>query len=234
MTRITRIFAATNWRYAIGEVVLIVVGILIALAAADWNDRRLLRGEELALLDELRSGLQQDLVTVEAALEQVLGAEKQLMALQEVLADPQPYDPSMDELFGVVYGTRIVFLNTATYETLKSVGLQTVSNDTLRLGIAHMFDQSYALMLMNNDIDMAINLDLLRPYYLQNFRELKIGISATPISYEALIADPYYRNIVDYRLTVLRNNRITSYTAIIDDMRDLLAMLDDELGHDRG
>ncbi len=45
-----------NWKYAIGEVVLIVVGILIALAAADWNDRRVLREEELALLEELRTG----------------------------------------------------------------------------------------------------------------------------------------------------------------------------------
>ena len=234
MTRITRLFTATNWRYAVGEVVLIVVGILIALAAADWNDRRLLRIEEVALLNELRSELRQDLVTVEAALEQVLGAEQQLMALQKIFANPRPYDPSMDELFGIVYGTRIVFLNTAAYETLKSVGLQTVSNDTLRPTIARMFNQSYELMLMNNDIDMAINLDLLRPYYLQNFRELQIGKSATPINYDALIADPSYRNIVDYRLFVLRSNRITSYTRIVEEMRELLALLDDELGQDRG
>ncbi len=52
MTRIARIFTAINWKYAVGEVVPIVVGILIVLTAADWKERRVLREEELALLDE--------------------------------------------------------------------------------------------------------------------------------------------------------------------------------------
>ena len=159
MTRLNRIMTTVNWKYAIGEVVLIVVGILIALAAADWNDRRVLREEELALLEELRTGLLQDLVAVESALEQVLGAERQLMSLQELLANPRPYDSSMDALFGAVYGNRIIFLNTATYETLKSVGLQTVTNDNLRLRIAKLFNHSYTVMQMNNEIDMEINYD---------------------------------------------------------------------------
>ena len=38
MSRVSRIVTAVNWRYAVGEVLLIVVGILIALAVADWNE----------------------------------------------------------------------------------------------------------------------------------------------------------------------------------------------------
>ena len=229
MTRLNRIMTTVNWKYAIGEVVLIVVGILIALAAADWNDRRVLREEELALLEELRTGLLQDLVAVESALEQVLGAERQLMSLQELLANPRPYDSSMDALFGAVYGNRIIFLNTATYETLKSVGLQTVTNDNLRLRIAKLFNHSYTVMQMNNEIDMEINFELLRPYYLLNFRNLDITRSATPIDFDEVISDAYYHNVVDYRIAILRGNRITRYTVIVEEMREVLALLDDEL-----
>jgi hypothetical protein len=230
MTRLSRVVTAVNWLYAVGEVVLIVVGILIALAFADWNDRRIERGHELAMLGELRNGLETDLATIKNELADIYRAEQRLMALQQLLTNPRPYDPSMDELFGIVYGARIVFLNTAPYESLKSTGLQTISNDELRSAIAHLFTVSYATMLLNNDIDMKITLDIIRPFYLRNFRDIEFKLSATPIDYDVIFNDPYYRNIVDYRLIVLRSNRITSYTRIIDEIRDVLAMLEKELG----
>jgi len=219
-----------NWRYAIGEVVLIVVSILIALAFADWNDRRVERGHELEMLGELRNGLELDLATIAAELDGIYAAEQQLISLQQLLANPRPYDPSMDELFGVVYGTRIIFLNTAPYESLKSSGLQTISNDELRLGIARLFTELYEILLMNNGIDTEITLDTFRPYYLRNFRNLQFKQSATPIDYDALIKDPYFHNIVDYRLIVMRGNRIESYTRAIDEIREVLAMFEEELG----
>jgi len=84
---------------------------------------------------------------------------------------------------------------------------------------------------MNNDIDMAITLDTFRPYYLQNFCNLRFKQSATPIDYESIVDDPYYHNIVDYRLVVLRANRIGSCTKSIDEIRAVLAMLEEELGN---
>lgn len=229
MSRVSRIVTAVNWRYAVGEVVLIVVGILIALTVADWNERRIERNQELAMPGELRTALEQDLVAIEDALDEVLKAEQQLQSLQQLLAHPRPYDPTMDELFGAVYGTRIIFLNTASHESLRFSGLQTISNDKLRLSIAHLLSEFCELMVLNNEIDLEINLDLMRPYYLQNFRDLQIKKSATPIDYAAVINDPYYRNIVDYQLFVLRSNRISNYSEIIDKISDVVALLDDEL-----
>jgi len=232
MTRLSRVVTAVNWRYAIGEVVLIIAGILIALAVADWNDRRVERVYELAMLEELRNGVAQDLATIETELDDIHAAEHQLISLQQLLDNPRPYDPSMDELFGAVYGTRIIFLNTAPYENLKSTGLQAITNNGLRSAIAHLFTVSYATMLINNDVDMKITLDTFRPYYLRNFREIQFNLSATPIDFEAIIGDPFYRNIVDYRLTVMRANRIRSYTKIVDEMHAVLDLLDAELRAD--
>ena len=90
-------------------------------------------------------------------------------------------------------------------------------------------EESYEIMLLNNDIDMEINLGVMRPYYLQNFRDLQFKHSATPIKYEALVNDPYYRNIVDYRLFVIQSNRIRNYTEITEKISKVVAMLDDEL-----
>ena len=35
--------------------------------------------------------------------------------------DPAPYDPSVRQLFGAAYGFQTTILNTAAYDTLKSL-----------------------------------------------------------------------------------------------------------------
>ena len=56
--------------YAVGEILLVVIGILIALQVNNWNEQR----REQAIADDVRAGilsdLQKDLITIDAALEQ--------------------------------------------------------------------------------------------------------------------------------------------------------------------
>ena len=51
---LSKVVTAKNLRYAVGELILIVIGILVALAISDWNEKRLQRQEELQLLAEIR------------------------------------------------------------------------------------------------------------------------------------------------------------------------------------
>jgi len=48
-------------RYAIGEIVLVVIGILIALSINNWNDNRLVKAESKDLLKRLIVDLEQDI-----------------------------------------------------------------------------------------------------------------------------------------------------------------------------
>ena len=67
----------------------------------------------------------------------------------------------MDTLFGAVYGVRVILLNTAAYDTLKSYGLHLVSDDRLRFGIARIYDYYYGMIDINNRIELDMNLELL-------------------------------------------------------------------------
>jgi hypothetical protein len=219
-----------NWRYALGELALIVAGVLIALAAADWNERRLQREQELALLGEMRSGLLTDRAALETGLAQTRAAIDTLAGLKELIVSRRPYDPAADALFGSAYGFRTVSLNTAAYETLKAAGLHLVSDSRLRLGIARLFDHHYDVLDGIDQIERAVNLDLLRPYYLEHFRDIRFNESATPLDYDATIADSYFRNLVDYRATILDANQIREYAAAIAAIAPVLEQLDDVLG----
>ena len=227
--RVSKVVHAVNLRYAIGELLLIVVSILIALAISDWHERGSQRERELLLLDEIRTALHVDVASLELDLQSWTDAAGQAKALIEVLKTEPPYEPSMDLLFGAVYGLRPTNLNTAPYETLKSIGLQAVSNRELRSGIAKVYDHHFEKLSSLNDIESQVIFGVMRPYYLTHFSNLVFLKSATPVDYDAVIRDTYYRNIVDYRLTIITANQMVIYSQAIDDIRSVLAMLNEEL-----
>jgi len=45
-------------KYAFGEIVLVVIGILIALSINNWNEGRKLRNQEFKILIEIRTNLE--------------------------------------------------------------------------------------------------------------------------------------------------------------------------------
>jgi len=55
-------------RYAIGEIVLVVIGILIALQINNWNEDRLDRKKERELLDSMLIDLREDIRTIDSAV----------------------------------------------------------------------------------------------------------------------------------------------------------------------
>jgi hypothetical protein len=228
--RTSHLVRAVNWRHAVGELILIVLGILIALAISDWNDQRIQRSEELALLAEVRSSLAADLETLEQDLAGAREGIDRIEMLIQVLTTRPPYRPEMDSLFGAVYGIRVTNLNTLAYETLKSIGLQHISDPMLRQRLVRIYDHYYERIIGANQVETGVNLDLMRPYFLQHFRDLKFSSSATPMDYAAVIADPWFRNMVEYRLTVLRGNVLDFYPEVIGEIRAMLETLDRELG----
>ena len=227
--RVSKLFNAKSVRHATGELLLIVAGILIALAVSDWNDRKLQRQEEVLLLGEIQSALTVDLAALELNLQLWTETANQIKALIEVLKSTPPYESSFDQLFGAPYGFRPANLNTAAYESLKSAGLQVVSDPKLRLSIAKVLDQHYESLTDVNDIDTYVITDVLRPYYLKHFSNMVFLKSATPLDYEAVIQDKYFQNIIEYRLSVITANQVGFYTLAIEDIRATLELIANDL-----
>ena len=57
-----------DWKYAIREILLIVVGITIAFALDNWNTNRNLKMTEIEILKELNETLKADLADINANL----------------------------------------------------------------------------------------------------------------------------------------------------------------------
>ena len=50
-----------NWKYIIGEVSLIFIGISLAIWFNNWNENQKLKRVEVQILQEIKNGLQADL-----------------------------------------------------------------------------------------------------------------------------------------------------------------------------
>jgi hypothetical protein len=215
--------------YAIGEIVLVVIGILIALAISEWNDG--LKNEEIEqkLLSELYQGIQGDKVIIENELQKINRAITQLEELDNLLSldIPEPND-RLDSLLGSVYGFRFLRLNQALYEDIKSVGLGIIQNENLRSQIINVFENDYANIEGIRENEQSINM-VNRPYYLANFISIQFTIYAHPIDLQTLWQDAYFRNIVHYRIVTLKNNQLIIYQKTISEIDSLLKSIEVQL-----
>jgi len=217
------------FKYAIGEIVLVVIGILIALNIAEWNNTRHDNKIEIRLLKELHKGVSEDLKKFNKELEITNNCIYNLIELDSLLKLDVPVaNEHHYKLFGNVYGMRGLNLNKALYEDLKSTGFGVIKEDKLRSQIIKVFEDNYPYIEGFKQIELIVN-QVNRPYYLTNFIELKFKKYAKPKDFQTLWEDTYYKNIVNYRLTSLQINQQTYYPKTIHELKILLNLIEQYL-----
>jgi hypothetical protein len=129
--------------YAIGEIVLVVIGILIALQLNNWNNTRQVKKLEVTYLKEIAKHLMMDSVDVQFNIEfnqvRLRAGEMVLQCLYE----HEAYSDTMDQHFGNLHYTTRSVMNFSAYETLKARGLDIISDDSLRMMIAELYSFYY-------------------------------------------------------------------------------------------
>ncbi|KAA3617016.1 MAG: hypothetical protein D8M58_04535 [Calditrichaeota bacterium] len=207
--------------YAIGEILLVVIGILVALQVNNWNENQKAKVKETKVLNQLVDGLTLDRDKLEKELKKLKKVQYSIKELEKVLDDPDnPYNAELDTLFGMVYGMRNITLNKAFYEDLKTSGIHLIKNEKIRRKIVHLFENNYAQVFTLKNFEIHVN-DVIRPYYLNNFQKIEFSVSAQPIDYNKIWNDPYYKNIVNYRYKTLEINHIAFFTKTIKAINSL-------------
>jgi len=133
------------FKYAIGEIILVVIGILIALQINNWNENRKDNFVELKILQSLSDDLSADIQTMKGMIKNdslVIDSNKRLI---NILKDKtSSYDISMQPIFGRINRYDAFFPQKMGYESLKSKGLEILKNDNLKSDIVNLYDFQYA------------------------------------------------------------------------------------------
>ena len=217
--------------YALGEIALVVIGILIALQINNWNVDQQEKQQEETLLIEMRKNLVQDALTFENSLRQLKLRRAKIQTLSRLLDEPpgQPHD-SLLTYFGAAYGVVPTRINTAIYEDLKSHGFDLIRNDSLRLKINRYFEEAIYRINQYELSEQSVNEEI-KPYYLKHFKEIRFRTTATPINIDFVLNDVLYKNLIDYRLINLDANQLTHHPWLIKEMKKLIRIIEEELSN---
>jgi hypothetical protein len=133
-----------DWSYAIGELFIVVVGVLIALAIDQWNSDRLERQEEAIAVASLLDELRLDINFFDSRLEGINAKEEALLRVRRALVNQRVDTPQQfleDVILGANFGWNQGGANRETYNDLLGAGkLNIIDDSKLRLRIATYYD----------------------------------------------------------------------------------------------
>lgn len=207
--------------YAIGEITLVVIGILIALQINNWNEHKKVRHQEALLLTEMLHNLSLDRMVIDTHLMALRSRVAKIDFLHTMLTESKMiYHDSLNSYFGSVYGVEPIRLNFANYEDLKSQGFDLIQDDSLRLRIVRFFEEARYKLSHLDKAEASAN-EVLKPYYLENFQDIQFKKHAQPIDAKRVINDIKYHNLVHYRNINLSTNQLEDYPWFITEMNKL-------------
>ena len=128
-------------KYAIGEIILVVIGILIALSINNWNDKRKNRNYEKEILFLINENLKNDSI----ALSEQLSYSKEANRLTDRLLEQvsiENYSDSLDQWMGKIISFEIFRSQSSAFEILKSKGLEVISSKELQLELISYYDEN--------------------------------------------------------------------------------------------
>jgi len=125
--------------YAIGEIILVVVGILIAVQIDNWNETIREKSIEQRTLTELKLAIMQDTSSYNKTIRyggiKLESTKRLARALNNGIED---YDSIRIDLVNSNF-TYFFSFNSGPYETFKSIGLDKISNDSIRNSITYIY-----------------------------------------------------------------------------------------------
>ena len=131
------------FKYAIGEIVLVVIGILIALQINNWNDQNKERDDEKLILNEIRENLQFDLADFESNIVNLQNKTTSCKSMLKILEGDIAYNDSIGYFFYYLK-TYPHFSNKSNgYNLLQSKGLDIIQNTSIRKAITDLYEDRY-------------------------------------------------------------------------------------------
>ncbi|WP_276374327.1 DUF6090 family protein [Chryseolinea sp. H1M3-3] len=215
--------------YAIGEILLVMIGILLAMQVNNWNEKAKQQRLERKILNEVKVNLNLDLDDIQS---NILFNSEIINANSIVLShiDNQiPFHDSLQFYLANLLGNTRLLTNTSAYENLKSVGLDIISNDTLRTMITNLHSTKYGgLIGFERGVVEKFYIDQLLPYTRKQIRIVVMWERAYPFDTKNLMSDREFAELLRIYI-VMRRLLLQNYEDTKQYLLELTKRIDKEL-----
>jgi hypothetical protein len=130
-------------RYAIGEIVLVVIGILIALSINNWNEARKEKVKERKILIELENNLAANSKILSDEISNQKRIANQISVTIKHLENKKPFNDSIGKYVNQIQWIESTQFVSSAYESLKTSGVDLISNDSIRADVTFLFGNEF-------------------------------------------------------------------------------------------
>ncbi|MBT8300632.1 MAG: hypothetical protein KJO63_04830 [Maribacter sp.] len=216
-------------KYAIGEIILVVIGILIALQINNWNEARKQNLRELALLKELKADLIFSIEEIDTVSFYNLENVKAYEQIRLHILNDSTYNKALDDAFGQLDNWSEPYLPNMAYDAINNKGIDVISNDSLKKHISKVYNFNLKMLLENMGAwEWSFNQNTTQRFMVKYIRRVPGASLASPVDFEVLKTDDEFLNFLSVLIAIRKDNvEISKQTG--DALKKLVEHIDQEL-----
>ncbi|MFN1835223.1 DUF6090 family protein [Balneola sp. MJW-20] len=204
--------------YAVGEILLVMIGILLALQVNTWNESVKNHKEELFYYDKLKENLRQDTTNLVGSMNRV---DASLIVIDQIIDE---FYSKENELLDADIAFALIRVEsyspeTSTWDNLKSTGK---INIIQRQSVIDSLTNYYNIYLMSTKQWIEANKDYSRNHlgpYLMKFDDIRLDFGGTSEFKD--VFEPQKRSVKEYREDVFIRNALIYKRTNLTGLRSL-------------
>ncbi len=215
--------------YASGEILLVVIGILIALWINNSYNESQLRILETKYLGEIKSNLEQDIQDIQFNIQ---FNEDKLNSNEIVLSylnSEIGYSDSLHFHFSNLLGSTRSIVNISGYQNLTSKGLEIIKTDSLRKRITEVYSTFYENIIdFEFQDDHRHQYDVLWPEVINSIEIESMWENARPINTVEILNNYKLKNAISTNI-FFRKYVLGKYKNLHKHVTELIVQIENEL-----
>jgi len=213
-------------KYAIGEIVLVVIGILIALQINNWNENQKEKDFTKKLLLDVKISLPNNYAHLNFVIDYNEKGIKSGEIILNHLKKNLPYHDSLDIHFSKAIQYSTPKIRNIGYESLKNFGLNRLQNDTLSKAFNDVYNMGWIETLVIRQENYFFN--TASPILTELFQTVAMRTKMKPFEYEELKRSRKYYSILN-TMNSYRKDQNRWYSDILQDIIEIEKKIDEEL-----
>ncbi len=217
--------------YAVGEIVLVVIGILIALQIDGWKEQQEMYQHENNILENLYRDLSATKEELQSDIKANQQSKRNLEIALKNLDNNIPYTMAMDTLFPAIANWESPLPTFTTYEIFKIEGIRIIRSKDIKNGVIKFHESTLGFIINDYDkAEWALFENVTLPFITKNlsYTDQNGTVSLQPNDYHALSKQAEFRNILTLAMA-MRAKGLAFYEKSLQELSKLLAQIQNEI-----
>ena len=225
-------------RYAVGEILLVVIGILIALQVNAWKEDKIAKKFELDLLEGILLSIKENNEIFQRGVRLNQESIQSCQLLLTHLRNELPVSDTLNFHFARSLAWYKATPDLSAFETAKTYGLHTFENDSVRIYLTRVFERTVVILNTFEKRNHDYFHELVAPLLTGLFIATDHGIlmppnyeyqgSMEPLDYNALEGNEAYFHILE-TLAKNRYRDLVFFSRVLEEMNNLEGIIEREI-----